>query len=247
MGRGDPRRRHHAGKLKRQPAMNAISRPPPQRWTHRAEHRAERLARAAHLACGKQVAAGQLVALLEALLRPGDRVCIEGNNQKHPDFLSSGLARVDPARVHGLHVVQSNIARASHLDIFDSGIAPKLDFCYSGEQGVRMGRLIKQGRIQVGAIHTYLELYSRYFVDLTPRVAFVAAQSADRAGKLYPGPNTEDPPAVVEARAFKSGIVIAQVNELVDRGPRVDVPAGWASFVLEAHSPHNIAPICPGE
>src|SRR6218665_833601 len=217
MGRGDPRRRHHAGKLKRQPAMNAISRPPPQRWNQLAEDRAERLARAAHLACGKQVAAGQLVALLEALLRPGDRVCIEGNNQKHTDFLSpgpplsrgAGLARVDPARVHGLHIVQSNIALASHLDIFDSGIATKLDFCYSGEQGVRMGRLIKQGRIQVGAIHTYLELYSRYFVDLTPRVAFVAAQSADRAGNLYTGPNTEDTPAVVEATAFKSGIVIA--------------------------------------
>src|SRR6218665_2244442 len=270
MGRGDPRRRHHAGKLKRQPAMNAISRPPPQRWNQLAEDRAQRvpragpprpghrgggggkqvgeegaegLARAAHLACGKQVAAGQLVALLEALLRPGDRVCIEGNNQKHADFLSAGLARVDPARVHGLHIVQSNIALASHLDIFDSGIATKLDFCYSGEQGVRMGRLIKQGRIQVGAIHTYLELYSRYFVDLTPRVAFVATQSADRAGNLYTGPNTEDPPAVVEATAFKSGIVIAQVNELVDRVPRVDVPADWVSFVLEAPSPHHIEPI----
>src|SRR6218665_1838099 len=138
MGRGDPRRRHHAGKRKRPPAMNAISRPPPQRWNQLAEDRAERLARAAPLACGKQVAAGQLVALLEALLRPGARVCTEGNNQKPADFLSAGLARVDPARVHGLHIVQSNIALASHLDIFDSGIATKLDFCYSGEQGVRM-------------------------------------------------------------------------------------------------------------
>jgi malonate decarboxylase alpha subunit len=108
---------------------------------------------------------------------------------------------------------------------------------------VRMARLIKDGRIEVGAIHTYLELYSRYFVDLTPRVAFVAAQSADAEGNLYTGPNTEDTPAVVEGTAFKSGIVIAQVNEIVERVPRVDVPADWVSFVVKAPKPHYIEPI----
>ena len=37
-----------------------------------------------------------------------------------------------------------------------------------------------------------------------------------REGNLYTGPNTEDTPAIVEATAFSGGIVIAQVNELVD-------------------------------
>lgn len=214
------------------------------RWNTLAEDRAERLARAAPLlARGKQVAAGDIVALLEALLRPGDRVCIEGNNQKHADFLSAALARVDPARVHGLHIVQSNLALASHLDVFERGVAAKLDFCYSGEQGLRLGRLIGEGRVEIGAIHTYLELYSRYFADLTPRVALVAAQSADAAGNLYTGPNTEDTPVVVEGTAFKSGIVIAQVNEIVERLPRVDVPADWVSFVVAAPGAHYIEPI----
>jgi malonate decarboxylase alpha subunit len=140
-------------------------------------------------------------------------------------------------------VVQSNLALSSHLDVFERGIARKLDFCYSGDQGVRMARLVKEGRIEIGAIHTYLELYSRYFVDLTPRVSFVAAQSADREGNLYTGPNTEDTPAVVEGTAFKSGIVVAQVNEIVDRIPRVDVPADWVSFVVKAPKPHYIEPI----
>lgn len=212
-------------------------------WNTLAEDRRQRLARAGALATGKQVTADQVVPLLEALLQPGDRVCIEGNNQKHADFLSSCLAKVDPARVHDLHIVQSNLALAAHLDVFERGIARKLDFCYSGEQGVRMARLIKEGRIEVGAIHTYLELYSRYFVDLTPRVAFVAAQSADAEGNLYTGPNTEDTPAVVEGTAFKSGIVIAQVNEIVERVPRVDVPADWVSFVVKAPKPHYIEPI----
>jgi malonate decarboxylase alpha subunit len=181
--------------------------------------------------------------LLAATLRPGDRVCIEGNNQKHADSLCEALATLDPSVVHGLHIVQSNIALASQLDVFERGIARRLDFCYSGEQGVRLGRMVKAGQIELGAIHTYLELYSRYFVDLTPRVALVAAQCADREGNLYTGPNTEDTPAIVEATAFKDGIVIAQVNEIVDRVPRVDVPADWVNFVVPAPRPHYIEPI----
>lgn len=81
------------------------------------------------------------------------------------------------------------------------------------------------GKIELGAVHTYLELFARYFIDLTPQVALIAAVSADREGNLYTGPNTEDTPTVVEATAFKDGVVIAQVNELVDQVPRVDIPA----------------------
>ena len=35
------------------------------------------------------------------------------------------------------------------------------------------------------------------------------ARSADRDGNLYMGPNTEDSPVVIEATAFKQGIVIS--------------------------------------
>ncbi len=213
------------------------------RWKTLADNTRARLERGAAFARGKRVDAKDVGALFEAVIEPGDRVCVEGNNQKHADFLSACLAKLDPARVHDLHIIQSNLALASHVDVFERGIARKLDFAYSGDQGVRIGRLIKAGRIEIGAIHTYLELYSRYFVDLVPRVALIAAQSADAAGNLYTGPNTEDTPAIVEATAFKSGIVIAQVNEIVDTVPRVDVPAGWVSFVVQAPKPHYIEPI----
>lgn len=212
-------------------------------WNLGAEERVRRLERAARAGFGKVVDAARIDELLYAVLAAGDRICVEGNNQKHADFLATALARLDPQVIHGLHVVQSNIALPAHLDIFERGIARKLDFCYSGDQGVRMARLVKDGRIEIGAIHTYLELYSRYFVDLTPRVCFVAAQSADRDGNLFTGPNTEDTPAVVEGTAFKSGIVVAQVNEIVDRVPRVDVPADWVSFVVKSPRPHYIEPI----
>jgi malonate decarboxylase alpha subunit len=212
-------------------------------WNTLEINKARRLERASHVTASKIVDSQDLVKLFEAVIEPNDKLCIEGNNQKHADFLSQELTFVDSKKINNLHIVQSNIALASHLDIFEKGIARKLDFCYSGEQGIRLGRLIKEGFVEVGAIHTYLELYSRYFVDLTPRVSFIAAQSADRNGNVYTGFNTEDTPPIVEATAFKNGIVIVQVNEIVDKIPRVDIPSDWISFVVQAPKPHYIEPI----
>ncbi len=203
----------------------------------------QRLERARTITNNKYVSQEDIVRLLELVIEPGDKICIEGNNQKHADFLSQSLAAVNNQIIHDLHIVQSNIALPSHLDIFEKKIAKKLDFCYSGEQGVRLGKLIKEGLIEVGAIHTYLELYSRYFVDLTPRVSFIAAQSADPQGNLYTGPNTEDTPPIIEATAFKNGIVIAQVNEIVENVPRIDVPSDWVTFIVKAPKNHYIEPI----
>ncbi|MDL5367713.1 malonate decarboxylase subunit alpha [Xanthomonas sp. NCPPB 2654] len=214
-----------------------------QDWNTLADNRRQRLQRAEGLARGRLVEAKDAVALLEAVIEPGDRVCVEGNNQKQADFLSQCLTEVDPARVHGLHLLQSVLALPSHLDVFERGIAQRLDFSFSGPQALRLARLVADKRIEIGAIHTYLELFGRYFVDLTPRVALVAAQAADRQGNLYTGPNTEDTPVIAEATAFKGGIVIAQVNEIVDTLPRVDIPADWVGYVVQAPRPHYIEPL----
>jgi malonate decarboxylase alpha subunit len=214
-------------------------------WNQRDRQRRERLSRAAGVAGvqGRHVASQAVVPLLEAVLQPGDRVCLEGNNQKQADFLAQSLTQVDPQRVHGLHMVQSVLALPEHLDVFDSGIAQRLDFSFSGPQGARLAKLVSAGAIEIGAIHTYLELFARYFVDLTPKVALVAAHAADRHGNLYTGPNTEDTPAIVEATAFSGGLVIAQVNEVVDTLPRIDIPADWVDFVVQAPRPNLIEPL----
>lgn len=212
-------------------------------WNTLAEQRQDRLQRVAEAGLGRQVEHGQASALLHAVLQPGDRVCLEGNNQKQADFLADTLAGLDPARVHDLHMVQSVLSLPSHLDVFERGIARRLDFSFSGPQGARLAHLVAEGRIEIGAIHTYLELFGRYFIDLTPQVALVAAQAADRHGNLYTGPNTEDTPVIVEATAFRSGIVIAQVNEIVDTLPRVDIPADWVDFVTLAPRPNHIEPL----
>ena len=195
------------------------------------------------MANGKVVAAADATALLGAVIRPGDRVCLEGDNQKQADLLAGALASVDPTKIHDLHMVQSGIVLPEHLDVFERGIAKRLDYAYSGPQAARIARMLFGGTIELGAVHTYLELFARYFVDLTPHVALIAAVSADRDGNLYTGPNTEDTPTVVEATAFKNGVVIAQVNEIVDTVPRVDIPGDRVHFVIRADKPFYVEPL----
>jgi malonate decarboxylase alpha subunit len=213
------------------------------RWNKLAQSRVERLVRAKRLASGRIVSADNIVQLLEAVIESGDRVCIEGNNQKQADFLARSLVKTDPARLRDLHLVQSVLALPEHIDLIERGQVSRIDFSFSGPQAARLARLVENKKITIGAIHTYLELFARYFVDLTPRVALIAAQAADREGNLYTGPNTEDTPAIVEATAFKGGIVIAQVNEIVDKLPRVDIPADWVNFVVQAPTPNYIEPL----
>ncbi|NEX63108.1 malonate decarboxylase subunit alpha [Noviherbaspirillum galbum] len=216
-------------------------------WDTQRSSRARRLERAraslGDALAGKLVATGRVADLLHAVIESGDRVCIEGNNQKQADFLAQALTALDPQRVNNLHMLQSVLALPQHLDIFEKGIASKLDFSFSGPQAARLARLVAAGKLNIGAIHTYLELFGRYFIDLTPRVCLVAAQAADRKGNLYTGPNTEDTPAIVEATAFRNGIVIAQVNEVLDELPRVDVPSDWVDFAVKAPQPHYIEPL----
>src|SRR6202034_3424663 len=207
--------------------------------------RASRLARAAALggASGKICSADQATQLLEAIIEPGDRVTIEGDNQKQADFLASALAKVDPARVHDLHMVQSVLALPDHLAVFERGIANRLDFAFAGQQSRKLAEFVTNGTVKIGAIHTYLELYARMLVDLSPRVALIVADKADRDGNLYTGPNTEDTPTIAEAAAFHGGIVVAQVNEVVDRLPRVDIPCDWVDFVVPGEKPYAIEPL----
>ena len=212
-------------------------------WRKAREMRDTRILAGSKVAAGKIVEGHDAVALLEAVIQPGDRVCLEGDNQKQADLLAGALAGVDVAKVHDLHMVQSGVVLPEHLDIFESGVAKRLDYAYSGPQSARIARMLFGGKIELGAVHTYLELFARYFIDLTPHVALIAAVSADKDGNLYTGPNTEDTPTVVEATAFKDGVVIAQVNEIVERVPRVDIPGDRVHFVVKADKPFYVEPL----
>jgi malonate decarboxylase alpha subunit len=211
----------------------------------RGADRAARLVRAERI-CGageKLCPADRATELLEAIIEPGDRVAIEGDNQKQADFLAAALAKADPARLHDLHMVQSVLALPDHAAVFERGIANRLDFAFAGPQSRKLAELVTNDTVKIGAIHTYLELYARMLVDLTPRVALIVADKADRNGNLYTGPNTEDTPTIAEAAAFRGGIVVAQVNEIVDRLSRVDIPGDWVDFVVASPKPYAIEPL----
>jgi malonate decarboxylase alpha subunit len=213
------------------------------KWNAQKEALALRRDAGQRYACGKSVALDDLPRFLEAVLRPGDRVCLEGDNQKQADVLAKALADLDPGKIHDLHMVQSGVVLPEHLDVFEKGVARRLDFSYSGPQSARIARMLFGRKIELGAVHTYLELFARYFIDLTPQVALIAAVSADRDGNLYTGPNTEDTPTVVEATSFKSGLVVAQVAEIIDKVPRVDIPGDLVHFVVDAKKPFYVEPL----
>ncbi len=216
----------------------------PKRWDTRRQEKQERIAKLG--INGKVLPTADMPAMLEKLIGPGEKVVLEGNNQKQADFLARMLAQTNPDRLHDLHMIMPSVSLPEHLDIFEKGIARKIDFSYSGAQSLRMSQLLEDGLLEVGAIHTYIELYARLYVDLIPNVALIAGYKADRHGNLYTGPSTEDTPAMVEAAAFKNGIVIAQVNELVDDVtdlPRVDIPGSWVDFVVVADKPFFIEPL----
>ncbi|MBV9275018.1 MAG: malonate decarboxylase subunit alpha [Verrucomicrobia bacterium] len=212
-------------------------------WTTRRDKKNALLAKAKSFTNERVISTEKIVEALETLIQPGDRVALEGDNQKQADFLSRSLAKVDPIKVHDLHLLISSISRPEHLDLFENGIARRVDFAYAGPQSLRVAQLLEDKKLVVGAIHTYIELYARMFVDLIPNVALVCAEKADLEGNVYTGPNTEDTPTIVEASAFSQGIVIVQVNEITGELPRVDIPSSWIDFIVQADRPFAIEPL----
>jgi malonate decarboxylase alpha subunit len=214
-----------------------------QSWTTRRDEKKRRMQLVSSWMSGPLLPRERLVESLEALIAPADRIVLEGDNQKQADFLSRSLVKVDPKKLHDLHLIISSISRPEHLTLFELGIAKKVDFAFAGPQSLRVAQLLEDGVLEIGAIHTYVELYARLLVDLAPNVVLVCAEQADREGNLYTGPNTEDTPVIVEAAAFHDAIVIVQVNQIVDTLPRVDIPSSWVDVVVEGDRPYAIEPL----
>ena len=212
-------------------------------WTTRRDEKQRRLRLVSSWMKGPLLPRDKLVESLQLLIAPGDRIVLEGDNQKQADFLSRSLVRADPKKLHDLHLIISSISRPEHLTLFELGIAKKVDFAFAGTQSLRVSQLLEDGVLEIGAIHTYVELYARLLVDLAPNVVLVCALQADAAGNLYTGSETEDTPVIVEAGAFHDAIVIAQVNEIVDKLPRVDIPSSWVDVIVEADRPFALEPL----
>ena len=212
------------------------------KWHSRRDMKIQRLEGASAFVDQKQIQTQKISQALEALMRPGDRVIIEGDNQKQASLLAKALTGVDPAKVNGVTMMIPSVSRDEHLDVFDKGIASEINFAYAGVQSVRLAQMLADNKLKIGAIHTYLELYSRLFVDLVPDICLVAAEKADPDGNLFTGYSTEDTPTLVEAAAFHQAVVVVQANEIVERGqlPRVDIPGDWVDLIVLADEPYQM-------
>src|SRR6202167_5750781 len=168
-------------------------------WTTRRDEKRRRMQQVQHWMEGPILPRTKMIEALESLIVSGDRVVLEGDNQKQADFLSRSLVKVDAKKLHDLHLIISSISRPEHLTLFALGIAKKVDFAFAGPQSLRVAQLLEDGVLEIGAVHTYVELYARLLVDLIPNVVLVCAEQADREGNLFTGPNTEDTPVIVEA------------------------------------------------
>jgi len=156
-------------------------------WTGRRDEKQRLLEMVKPWMKGPVLAPNKVVETLESVIRSGDRIVMEGDNQKQADFLSRSLAKVDPKKIHDLHLIISSISRPEHLTLFEAGIARKVDFAFAGPQSLRVAQLLEDGVLEIGAVHTYVELYARLLVDLIPN----ARRSSRHLGQR--SPNRQEP------------------------------------------------------
>ncbi len=210
------------------------------KFDQRHSDKMKRMKDVAPIVDGKILKEVNLVQFLNTIIHSGDIIAMEGDNQKQASALSKAMVQLNPRNINNLHIVIPSLQQDEHLDLFEFGIASNLDFSYAGSLSARLPKMIEKGSVKIGAIHTYLELYARMFTDLIPNVCLIAADEADRDGNLYTGNNTEDTPTIVEATTFKDGIVICQVNKIVDKVSRVDIPGEWVDYIVETEEPYFI-------
>ena len=129
-------------------------------WTTRRDEKRRRIELVKPWMKGSILSKGKIIEALETLIVSGDRIVLEGDNQKQADFLSRSLVKVDAKRLHDLHLIISSISRPEHLALFELGIAKKADFAFAGPQSLRVSQLLEDGQLEIGAIHTYVELFA---------------------------------------------------------------------------------------
>src|SRR4030088_487368 len=101
-------------------------------WTTRRDEKRRRIELVKPWMRGSILPKEKIIEALEPLIVSGDRIVLEGDNQKQADFLSRSLVKVDAKRLHDLHLIISSISRPEHLTLFELGIAKKVDFAFAG-------------------------------------------------------------------------------------------------------------------
>ena len=101
-------------------------------WTTRRDEKVRRMRAVQAWMSGPILPREKTIDALESVIVSGDRIVMEGDNQKQADFLSRSLVKVDAKKIHDLHLIISSISRPEHLTLFELGIAKKVDFAFAG-------------------------------------------------------------------------------------------------------------------
>src|SRR5258708_12411871 len=128
-------------------------------WTRRRDEKERLMQAVMRWMRGPILPTDKTVEALEALVVAGDRIVLEGDNQKQADFLSRSLVKVDAKKIHDLHLIISSISRPEHLTLFELGIAKKVDFAFAEPQSLRVAQLLEHAFLAIGALPPYLHLY----------------------------------------------------------------------------------------
>jgi hypothetical protein len=72
-------------------------------WTTRRDEKRRRIELVKPWMKGSILPKEKIIEALETLIVSGDRIVLEGDNQKQADFLSRSLVKVDAKRLHDLH------------------------------------------------------------------------------------------------------------------------------------------------
>jgi len=90
-------------------------------WTTRRDEKQRRLRLVSSWMKGPLLPRDKLVESLQLLIAPGDRIVLEGDNQKQADFLSRSLVRVDPKKIARLAFDHFQHQQAGAPDPFRAG------------------------------------------------------------------------------------------------------------------------------
>ena len=74
------------------------------KWDVRRNEKQRRIEAVKPFTKGKVLPTQDFPKILEKLIMSGDKVALEGNNQKQADFLARMLVQIDPAKVNNLHI-----------------------------------------------------------------------------------------------------------------------------------------------
>src|SRR5260221_12613762 len=110
----------------------------PRSWTTRRDEKRRRMQLVQPWMQGPILPKARIIEALETLIVSGDRTVLEGDNQKQADFLSRFLVKVDPKKLHDLHLIISSISRPENLTLFELGIARSVDFAFDVRKSLRL-------------------------------------------------------------------------------------------------------------